>query len=91
MCSIGPSQQVYVYQHTFNDADYEAKPLKPSTMSRTNPIPLSDTESRPPPSSRVDSGTEDVPTSSTSRTDHRNRRLAVVNKMLDEMDDIIVS
>ena len=98
MCSIGPAQQVFVFHHTFSDADYEAKPLKPSAMSRTNPSTMSDSGYRPsgppPPAptrtGRTDSGSEDIPTSSTSRTDHRNRRLAVVNKMLDDMDEIIV-
>lgn len=99
MCSIGPSHQVFVFHHTFTDADYEAKPIKPSAMTRATtltfpapaaPILLSDTDQRPPRSGRMDSGSEDVPMSSASRTDHRNRRLAVVTKMLDEMDTIIV-
>lgn len=120
MCSIGPLHQVYVFQHTFNDADIEAKPLeqqhpiKHGLLPMTTPLITSDNEQKPIKSvsnryddsarytpvsdtdrslrkGRTESSSDELPRSVTSNNDRRNRRLAVVNKMLDEMDDVIVS
>ena len=117
MCSIGPLHQVYVFQHTFNDADIEAKPITHGNMARgiSTPVMTSDTEQRaplPPTGRHDDSGRyttvsdtdrssrkgraessgDELPRADTGRHhDRRNRRLAVVNKILDEMDDVIVS
>lgn len=115
MCSIGPLHQVYIFQHTFNDADIEAKPIhQPSTirdkglLTSTSIInsdveqttrnryddsarytTVSDTD-RSLRKGRTESSGDELPKSDTSRNDRRNRRLAVVNKILDEMDDVIV-
>jgi hypothetical protein len=117
MCSIGPLHQVYVFQHTFNDADIEAKPISHGSIARgaSTPIVTSDVEQRTPlPASsrhddsgryttvsdtdrsirkgRTESSGDELPRTDTGRHhDRRNRRLAVVNKILDEMDDAIVS
>lgn len=114
MCSIGPLHQVYVFQHTFNDADIEAKPLQQPNTTRGGLVPStsflnSDNEqvTTRPMSSRHDDSARYTTVSDTDRslrkgrtessgdelprTDRRNRRLAVVNKILDEMDDVIVS
>ncbi len=120
MCSIGPLHQVYVFQHTFNDADIEAKPLHHGNSARggggglLSSTPASDSEHRTPmPISsrhddsgryttvsdtdrsirkgRTESSGDELPRPPTMNNDRRNRRLAVVNKILDEMDDVIVS
>jgi WD40 repeat protein len=119
MCSIGPLHQVYVFQHTFNDADIEAKPIQQQTTMRGGLLPpasimSSDSEqkTRTPISNRHDdsgryttvsdtdrsarkgrteSSGDELPRTNTSRNDRSNRRLAVVNKILDKMDDVIVS
>ncbi len=116
MCSIGPLHQVYVFQHTFNDADIEAKPLQPQNtttirrglLTSTSIIPsdneqktnqyndsaryttVSDTD-RSLRKGRTESSGDELPRPSTTKNDRKNRRLAVVNKILDEMDDVIVS
>lgn len=116
MCSIGPLHQVYVFQHTFNDADIEATPVQRGNSARGGLLstPVSDSEQRTPmPASsrhddsgryttvsdtdrsgrkgRTESSGDELPRSNASNSDRRNRRLAVVNKILDEMDDVIVS
>jgi hypothetical protein len=116
MCSIGPLHQVYVFQHTFNDADIEAKPVQHGSTARGGSIPIitSDNEQRTPmPASsryddsgryttvsdtdrslrkgRTESSGDELPRTDTVKHDRRNRRLAVVNKILDDMDDVIVS
>jgi len=116
MCSIGPLHQVYVFQHTFNDADIEAKPIQSqSTITRrgglltsTSIIPsdneqktnryddsaryttVSDTD-RSLRKGRTESSGDELPRPNATQNDRKNRRLAVVNKILDEMDDVIVS
>jgi hypothetical protein len=100
MCSIGPLHQVYVFQHAFNEADIEAKPfqqplnatkggLGPSTTLATSTI-VSDTDGSMA-RGRMESSGDELSRTATSKNDTRNRRLAVVNKILDEMDDVIVS
>ncbi|CAF2659041.1 unnamed protein product [Rotaria sp. Silwood2] len=119
MCSIGTLHQVYVFQHTFVDADIEAKPLPRQYTPRggggllpvttTTSMALSDNEQKPSvvTKDRYDSSARVTTASDTdrsfaktrvdssgdelrpSRNEKRNRRLAVVNKMLDEMDDVI--
>jgi len=100
MCSIGPSHQVYVFQHAFNEADIEAKPfqqelnatkggLGPATTLATSAI-VSDTDGSMA-RGRMESSGDELSRTATSKNDTRNRRLAVVNKILDEMDDVIVS
>ena len=122
MCSIGTMHQVYIFQHTFQDADVEARPLSGQTIIKDRPpsvattsMKLSDNELRPStemrnqydysarytPASdtdrsvrrgRAESSSDELPRTTTSRDDaRRNRRLAVVNKILDDMDDVIVS
>ena len=116
MCSIGPLHQVYVFQHTFNEADIEATPIQQGGSIRGGLLstPVSDNEQRTPlPVSsrhddsgryttvsdtdrsarkgRTESSGDELPRSGASNNDRRNRRLAVVNKILDEMDDVIVS
>lgn len=123
MCSIGTLHQVYVFQHTFHDADLEARPLprqypaKPGVQSGMTPgasVLLSDDEQSRPfgrneqsdrsarpttvsdtdrsvPKARTESSADELSSRAPSRSDARNRRLAVVNKILDEMDDVIVS
>ena len=120
MCSIGPSHQVHVFQHTLNGADVEAKVLQeqswnidksarptsaagsmanddygPKTSTpmpnRHAHAPALDSD-RSTARARLESSPDE---SSRARTSSRNesghRRLAVVNKILDEMDDVIVS
>ncbi|CAF3431313.1 unnamed protein product [Rotaria sp. Silwood1] len=115
MCSIGTLHQVYVFQHTFVDADIEAKPLprpytaKGGLLPTTTSIGLSDNEQRPSVATknRYDSSARVTTASDTDRSlvktrvdssgdelrpstnEKRNRRLAVVNKFLDDMDDAI--
>jgi hypothetical protein len=116
MCSVGPLHQVYVFQHTFNDADIEAKPIQNGNTARGGSLSrvTSDNEQRTPmPASsrhddsgryttvsdtdrslrkgRTESSGDELPRTDTSNHDRRHRRLAVVNKILDEMDDVIVS
>ena len=122
MCSIGTMHQVYVFQHTFQDADIEAKPLPGQTIIKDRPasvittsMKLSDNELRPSTGmrnqhdysakyttgsdtdqntrrGRADSSDELPRTTATFSDDaRRNRRLAVVNKILGDMDDVIVS
>lgn len=124
MCSIGPQHQVNLFQHTFNDADIEAKPFQASTPGRgglssvpptTASMGSTDLGQKPPTnmSHRYDSsarypnvsGTERSVDQSraasssgesprgttTTKNETRDRRLAVVNKILDDMDDVIVS
>lgn len=116
MCSIGPLHQVYIFQHTFNEADIEATPIQQGGSFRGGlaSTPVSDNEQRTPmPLSsrhddsgryttvsdtdrsarkgRTESSGDELPRSAASNSDHRNRRLAVVNKILDDMDDVIVS
>jgi hypothetical protein len=119
MCSIGPLHQVYVFQHTFNEADLEAKPIQQQTVTKSGLIPstsiiTSDNEQKTtiPISNRYDdsaryttvsdtdgslrkgrteSSGDELPRTNILRNDRRNRRLAVVNKILDEMDDVIVN
>lgn len=100
MCSIGPLHQVYIFQHTFADADIEARPIESDRVSsrvssdvdlkskgydsgRYTAVSDTDRSSR---KERTESSADELP-----RTDRRNRRLAVVNKILDEMDDAIVN
>jgi hypothetical protein len=116
MCSIGPLHQVYVFQHTFNDADIEAKPLQkqntniggsfraPTSMilsdneqksavamtNRHETGAVSDTY-RSTTKGRRESSSDELPRTLTVKNETRNRRLAVVNKILDDMDDVIVS
>jgi hypothetical protein len=109
MCSIGPLHQVYVFQHTFSDADIEAKPIKGGLLQTS--MVYSDNEQKPTPiptanraryttpsdtdrsvtKGRTESSGDELPKTATPKSDARNRRLAVVYKKLDEMDDIIVS
>lgn len=116
MCSIGSLHQVYIFQHTFNEADIEATPIQQGGSARSGLLstPVSDNEQRSPvPLSgrqddsgryttvsdtdrsgrkgRTESSGDELPRSATSNNDRSNRRLAVVNKILDEMDDVIVS
>jgi hypothetical protein len=121
MCSIGPQHQVNLFQHTFNDADIEAKPFQTSNTGRgglssfSPPTASTDMGHKPPPSmsNRYDTSARYAPASGTERSadqsraasssaesprgtattknETRSRRLAVVNKILDDMDDVIVS
>ena len=100
MCSIGPLHQVYIFQHVFNDADIEARPIDSDRVSsRVNSdvelkskgydsgryTTVSDTD-RSSRKERTESSADELP-----KSDRRKRRFAVVNKILDEMDDVIVS
>ncbi|CAF1425836.1 unnamed protein product [Adineta steineri] len=97
MCSIGPLHQVYVFQHTFSEADIEAKPFQSQhNISRqgftptATPLVTSDTD-RSFGKSRMESSGDELPRTATTtlKNESKNRRLAVVNKILDEMDDVI--
>jgi hypothetical protein len=118
MCSIGPLHQVYVFQHTFNDADIEAKPFQQQNASKGGLIQTSmvysDSEQKPTPvpitnryessgryttvsdtdrsvaKGRTESSGDELPRTGAPKNETRNRRLAVVNKILDQMDDVIV-
>ncbi|UJR37055.1 hypothetical protein I4U23_029760 [Adineta vaga] len=97
MCAIGPLHQVYVFQHTFNEADIEAKPYEQQNPIKTgivSPTKLgtsmiaSDTD-RSIVKGRLESSGDELPRTVVSKNESKNRRLAVVNKILDEMDDVI--
>ena len=99
MCAIGPLHQVYVFQHTFDDADIEAKPYQQQSPVKTVVVPsgtlgtsiiASDTD-RSMTKGRFESSGDELPRTVVSKNESKNRRLAVVNKILDEMDDVIVS
>ena len=88
-----------MFQHTFDDADIEAKPYQQQSPVKTVVVPsgtlgtsiiASDTD-RSVTKGRFESSGDELPRTVVSKNESKNRRLAVVNKILDEMDDVIVS
>lgn len=72
-----------------SDNERPTLPVRDRYDSSARPV-TSDTD-RSPIKSRVESSGDEMRTPVTAKSESRNRRLAVVNKILDEMDDVIVS